>query len=282
MMLDHMRSEATPGTRLLRRAKANPELAAALAQVPEWETWQRHLDDLTEQAAALPAPTEDDAVAVVLAALDDGRAITPKMLTELSRPRLAVAEHVHAQKVLSRAASALLARRDAALAAGTPSALSALHEALVSLIDEHRSRAGDAPTSAQHAIDTGTAEQWQAILDARARYAALRQAQIDLTGLLDHPDPRVWHAAYLANAEQAWPDLPAAIAGNGRRRRRQGGGFDILTAPWPDDPRDHAAWLDYLAATPEAEAWIPTPAQLDERLTALADMARSAYAAARV
>lgn len=252
-------------------AKSNPTLARAVAAVPSVDDLTAQLAALTEQAAPLSVTGGTEAVdAEVRASLAAGQGLPPDLLRRYADAAAAGVAFGTAQENLSALHTQLSAERDNALIGGLPTMLAVLegelHPLLADLVKALPKLGGI--TTAEAAIDAAKVDQWSAVAKLHADYRSLRAAQQTLMATttpreqwtaLSKAWPTIGQAAGLVTV---WPDMPewlkygVKLDSHGNRVR--------LTAPWPDPATD--AFADWLAVTPAAQPWVPTPDQASQLL----------------
>ncbi len=152
-----------------------------------------------------------------------------------------------------------------------PRELAAYHKELESLLDDVADLADqlDDIRTAEQAITADRTSEWKRLSELVNDYEDLRRAQLSRTDveMIRQARPSEYdaedHASdlYIRNLDELWPRWRFGDAApNGMTTITVGDTARRRYAPWPADRTQLLIWL----ATSRAEAWIPTPTQLQQ------------------
>lgn len=169
--------------------------------------------------------------------------------------------------ILSELRSSAESRASTAAQSINAQALAGYHDELMKLLDEVEELAGQlgGVDSAEAAIALDRGPAWKRLSQLADDYAILRRAQRARvsTDLIMRAQPAHGggeeHASdlYIRNLDDIWPEWRTGGAANGVSINHVGGPAHRYE-PWPTDPVQLLLWL----ATSQAEAWVPTAAEL--------------------
>lgn len=173
--------------------------------------------------------------------------------------------------ILTELRNSAEARASAAASSINAQVLAGLHNELMKLLDEADELAGHlgGVDSAEAAIALDRGPAWKRLTQLADDYAVLRGAQrarmsADLIMRSRPAQGGEEHASdlYIRNLDEIWPEWRTGGAANGVSINHVGGAAHRYE-PWPADPVKLLLWL----ATSQAEAWVPTAAELHRHWT---------------
>lgn len=247
------------------RLTLHPEWGPVIDKVvPQAGELAERATRLQEVARGIPVPVID-LQGAVLAALDADP--VPDLVQVVADANGAARRHQQAQTTLSALYVDLQQQRADLVYRNADKILQAMNERLQEIVTAYRDNAAyqAGVASAESAIAARLVKPWQELLKLEDTYESVRSMHAAfITGILQadgallmHTTPELLH---MANPHEAHPDYLDQRADKAEGRD-----------PWPDTRASAGQWLRYLADTPKARPWIPSPAQLEElqdRLTA--------------
>lgn len=274
-----------PGSDMPNLHRDNGPLGDALRSIPAWVSAARDLARLT---AARPerrnvATPEVEIEAYLENALADGADIDLDALTDYARTvtaELAVMSALHHgfEAAVRQAAN----RLDETLRDHRQEIHAHLTAQLVDVVEDARDRADAIGLTAEQAIAAGLVDAYQELGDVLLRFRRLRTAASALNTRLGW---NITHAAHAAFPELMWISNPTDVFEHWRAWHVDGALVNPrddrdrrpLTPPWPEvtarGDEGLRGWFVFLARTPDAEPWLPTPEQYDAAAKELADYA---------
>jgi hypothetical protein len=264
--------------RMVRGMRTNAALAAAVnAVAPEYVPLGEQLALLQRTAPkVLPLRTDDDLAAELMERLAAGDGVPTDLLTTVATVADGAAAWERASRLLNGIAERLVEERTGLLEGSAGALLAHLRGQLTHLIDALPDDVRDAPRTADAAIATGRADDYQALQIAAQSYATIRDAQGHVaraTWSIEFSAAGTWWPilGYLENPEIVWPSVLEQHA-TGAVRNEHGSRVPA-TPPWPDLSSPEA--LEWLLDHPKARPWVPTADQYADATLRL-DMATSA------
>lgn len=246
----------------------NAHLREALGSIPQW---RQAAEDLTHLQAVRPAAqryasAEEEISAWLAAAVRNREQLDPETVAERAR---AVHADVAAKVSVLRASEALAksyaAQLDEAVRANEAVLYGSLTDQVREVVQRAREVADCFGLSADRAIATGRAKGWAQAQECARAYTALAGVRATLAQRLG------WGGGAFHGwepfEELRWIRNPREVFSHWREWRRDGAIVNPknvkdrqpLQAPWPTQTRPAPAeWLAFLAATAEAEPWVPT------------------------
>lgn len=252
-----------------RRYTRNPELKQAIeACAPQVLALEKAKATLTAAAAPIREPSETIADTLVQA-LADGKPLPNDLIAAFSEEATYRAVWLYADTQLQKILGELSNRQQNALTAATVPILAHLDKSMKDTINKLRTNPAAGMDPGQ-ALKAGRGDQWQAAEALIDRYRTIRIAQGILPSRLDPETAHLFgdHPVlyWLANPTELFPTFIDHIRNNGWAKVRSttesdGRNVRVTAPPWPGKNAGHRVEALWLAATRNAEPWIPNSTQ---------------------